>query len=372
MIRKAVQTGTQAHVKLINYRKDSTVFLNMLSLRPLFDEDGGYRFMISISVEVSDAFSQMKPRLMQMDRLLKLLPEQLDLPSPPEVTTRIALVSVAVATHRRQYEALAEQEALNSENSAAAAAGAAVGAMAANALSGVARNTPAGSDIGRTRPKSARSPSAGPNVGGIQPTVARTPVERQRNDRRGGGEEEGSKEPLTPEQAQAKMDAAKKAAAKRVRERKEKMERDAIAAKEAAAAAAASPRMSIPRAAPKESPRLLSQRPASARSYVSPASKGAMVARRSGSSPERLPNVRKRGDKGSDRTVALIRSSVPQDGASAAFGGIGGFSPTPPSGSARARPRCAEHVAVVTGRRHANLSGGVWRKRRRWQPVRPW
>ena len=43
-------------------------------------------------------------------------------------------------------------------------------------------------------------------------------------------------------------------------------------------------------------------------------------------------------DKGSDRTVALIRSSVPQDGASAAFGGIGGFSPTPPSGSAKRSP----------------------------------
>jgi PAS domain S-box-containing protein len=52
-IRHAVQTGSQAHVKLINYRKDGTVFLNMLSLRPLMDVDGGYRFMVSISVEVS-------------------------------------------------------------------------------------------------------------------------------------------------------------------------------------------------------------------------------------------------------------------------------------------------------------------------------
>ena len=53
-LRQALRTATKAHVKLINYRKDGTVFLNMLCMQPLFDCDGNFRFMIAFSAEVTD------------------------------------------------------------------------------------------------------------------------------------------------------------------------------------------------------------------------------------------------------------------------------------------------------------------------------
>jgi len=114
-LRHAMQSGTRTDVRLINYREDGTPFLNMLSLRPVYDCERGYRFMISISVEVSDAFSQMKPRLMQMDRLLKLLPETLSLPSPPAAAARIALVADAVIATRRKAEREAAARAAETE-----------------------------------------------------------------------------------------------------------------------------------------------------------------------------------------------------------------------------------------------------------------
>ena len=51
-IRTAMREGAQTHVRLLNYRKDSSTFLHMLSFRPLHDSAGGYRFMVSISAEV--------------------------------------------------------------------------------------------------------------------------------------------------------------------------------------------------------------------------------------------------------------------------------------------------------------------------------
>ena len=51
-IRTAMQTGTQTHVRLFNYRKNGSIFLNMISFRPIYDSIGGYCFMVSISAEV--------------------------------------------------------------------------------------------------------------------------------------------------------------------------------------------------------------------------------------------------------------------------------------------------------------------------------
>ena len=42
VIRDSIRSGTQAHVRLLNYRKDGSAFINMLSLRPIYDRDGHF------------------------------------------------------------------------------------------------------------------------------------------------------------------------------------------------------------------------------------------------------------------------------------------------------------------------------------------
>ena len=77
-----MRSGTSAHVRLLTYRKDASVFLNMLSLRPLFDEEGHLVFMFSISIEISDQFAGVKPLLAQLRRLDELVGEPLRPGSP--------------------------------------------------------------------------------------------------------------------------------------------------------------------------------------------------------------------------------------------------------------------------------------------------
>ena len=49
--------GVDCHVKLTNYRKDSSTFVNLLTLRPIHDTCGVYRYVVGISTELStDAF----------------------------------------------------------------------------------------------------------------------------------------------------------------------------------------------------------------------------------------------------------------------------------------------------------------------------
>lgn len=45
-IRDAIRTATAASFQLMNYRKDGTTFLNMLTLRPIFDKEGHFVFMV--------------------------------------------------------------------------------------------------------------------------------------------------------------------------------------------------------------------------------------------------------------------------------------------------------------------------------------
>ena len=80
-------------MRLRNFRNDGTAFLSMLSLRPLLDLDDNFRFMVGVVVEVSDSFAHMKPRLMQVDRLLRLMPTKLPVASPLAAADRAALGS---------------------------------------------------------------------------------------------------------------------------------------------------------------------------------------------------------------------------------------------------------------------------------------
>ncbi|KAJ1617068.1 hypothetical protein T492DRAFT_621949 [Pavlovales sp. CCMP2436] len=96
-IAYAIRNGRPISCKLVNYRKSGQPFLNLISLQPICDRDGLYRFMLGTNCEISDKYTQMtKTRLMHMDRLIKLLPTVLELPSSVETKARAELVRETV------------------------------------------------------------------------------------------------------------------------------------------------------------------------------------------------------------------------------------------------------------------------------------
>jgi PAS domain S-box-containing protein len=99
-IREAIRTGTRAVVRVVNYRKDGSLFNNMLTLRPIFDDAGHMVFMVAISVAVSNSFKRMKPLLTQLNRLNHLLPERLNLPAVASVRRRLSLGHGAMLKRR--------------------------------------------------------------------------------------------------------------------------------------------------------------------------------------------------------------------------------------------------------------------------------
>ena len=76
VIRNTLAKGEDCHVKLTNYKKNGTLFQNLLSMKPVFDADGIYRYVIGVQFEVLED-DNLKNRLVQLDKLLRLLPSKL-------------------------------------------------------------------------------------------------------------------------------------------------------------------------------------------------------------------------------------------------------------------------------------------------------
>ena len=88
-ISTAIRTHTACHVSIVNYKKDGSTFLNLLSLKPVFDCDGLGRYMLGCIVEVHDQYSATKAQLRHVDRLLKLTESHLGVPSSAEARSRM-------------------------------------------------------------------------------------------------------------------------------------------------------------------------------------------------------------------------------------------------------------------------------------------
>ena len=76
VIRNTLSKGQDCHVKLTNYRKNGELFQNLLSMRPVFDADNIYRYVIGVQFEIKED-QNLKQRLVQLDKLLRLLPSKL-------------------------------------------------------------------------------------------------------------------------------------------------------------------------------------------------------------------------------------------------------------------------------------------------------
>lgn len=69
MVRK-LRSGYPSQVELTNYKQDGTPFRNLLSLQPVHDSDGVYRYCIGMLADTAHLNETTKKELMQMRRLL--------------------------------------------------------------------------------------------------------------------------------------------------------------------------------------------------------------------------------------------------------------------------------------------------------------
>lgn len=80
VIQDTLRRGVDCHVKISNYRKSGELFENLLTMRPVHDSNGVYRFCIGVQFEVTRDLS-LKARLAKLDKLVKLLPSVLEVSS---------------------------------------------------------------------------------------------------------------------------------------------------------------------------------------------------------------------------------------------------------------------------------------------------
>lgn len=92
VIRNTLSKGQDCHVKLTNYRKNGEKFQNLLSMKPVFDGDNIYRYVIGVQFEIMED-KGLKKRLVQLDKLLRLLPSRLNLKSKASAQARGALAA---------------------------------------------------------------------------------------------------------------------------------------------------------------------------------------------------------------------------------------------------------------------------------------
>ncbi|KAH8067310.1 PAS domain-containing protein [Aureococcus anophagefferens] len=76
VIQRTLGKGEDCHVLLTNYRKSGEKFKNLLSMRPVFDADDVYRYVIGVQFEVVQD-ETLSMRLGQLDKLLRMLPKKL-------------------------------------------------------------------------------------------------------------------------------------------------------------------------------------------------------------------------------------------------------------------------------------------------------
>ena len=80
MIQDTLRRGVDCHVKLTNYRKNGELFENLLTMRPVHDSNGVYRFCIGVQFEVKKDMA-LKARLAKLNKLVTLLPATLEVAS---------------------------------------------------------------------------------------------------------------------------------------------------------------------------------------------------------------------------------------------------------------------------------------------------
>jgi PAS domain S-box-containing protein len=88
VIRETLRQGIDCHVKITNYKKSGSKFLNLLSMRPVHDSNGVYRFVIAVQFEVMNN-DESERRLKTVEHLLRLLPTTLEVAKLQGMGTKV-------------------------------------------------------------------------------------------------------------------------------------------------------------------------------------------------------------------------------------------------------------------------------------------
>mmetsp|Transcript_67277 Transcript_67277/g.150137 ORF Transcript_67277/g.150137 Transcript_67277/m.150137 type:complete len:178 (+) Transcript_67277:1299-1832(+) len=106
IIQDALRNGVDCHVKVTNYRKDGETFGNLLTLRPLHDASGAYRFCIGVQFEVS--LSKARPgsyaKLARVAKLIECFPKKLPGDEPTAAPSKSVLSMVGDPTKSEDNE----------------------------------------------------------------------------------------------------------------------------------------------------------------------------------------------------------------------------------------------------------------------------
>jgi len=101
VIRDTLRRGTDCFVQVTNYRKDGSLFPNLLSMKPIFDSNGVYRFCVGVQFEVTPAaLEEMPVRLYLLEQLLRLVPEVLPVSGEPAGPRLVSLDGADGHLHR--------------------------------------------------------------------------------------------------------------------------------------------------------------------------------------------------------------------------------------------------------------------------------
>jgi len=81
VIQDTLRRGVDCHVRITNYRKSGDLFENLLTMRPVHDSNGVYRFCIGVQFEVVPGDTSLKQRLQRLTKLVQLLPKVIEVPT---------------------------------------------------------------------------------------------------------------------------------------------------------------------------------------------------------------------------------------------------------------------------------------------------
>ena len=81
VIQDTLRRGVDCHVRITNYRKSGELFQNLLTMRPVHDTNGVYRFCIGVQFEVVDNDPTIKSRLTRLSKMIQLLPKVIEVSS---------------------------------------------------------------------------------------------------------------------------------------------------------------------------------------------------------------------------------------------------------------------------------------------------
>lgn len=75
-LRANLHDGKPVKVAITNYRKDGSPFMNLLALKPIFDSNGEYAFVVGIQFDIGDGNASPE-RLQMVEKIMAALPDKL-------------------------------------------------------------------------------------------------------------------------------------------------------------------------------------------------------------------------------------------------------------------------------------------------------